>query len=121
MENDIYSNTEGSMDSNEEDPALQDWVVLCETYDYMESELIEALLRDSEIECMTRNKADTVTDELGTRSIGRISTGTPIIMYVKKSDETRAIAMLNEDKSHLLDGEDPDPGNSDDDIIKPGE
>ena len=109
------------MENNEEELAALDWVELCETYDYMESELIEALLRDSEIECMTKNKADTVADELGTRSIGRISTGVPIIIYVKKSDESRAIAMLNEDRSHLLEGEDLDLGNSEDDIIKPGE
>ncbi|HAX47962.1 MAG TPA: hypothetical protein PK605_11410 [Ignavibacteria bacterium] len=108
------------MENTGESSERQDWTVLCETYDYMESELIEALLRDREIQYETKNKADTLSDELGSRIIGKASTGIPILIYVKSSDETRAIAMLNEDWSHLLDGEDPDFGNTEDDSIKPG-
>lgn len=97
----------------------ESWVVLCETNDYMESELIEALLRDSSIEYLTKNKADTASDELGTRIMGRISAGIPIIIYIKKTDEARALNMLNEDKSHLLDREDLDFGIITDDIGDP--
>ncbi len=49
-----------------------EYVVLCETYDYMESELIEALLNDSGIEYHTKNKADTSSGELGSRIMERI-------------------------------------------------
>ena len=97
----------------------ESWVILCETYDYMESELIEALLRDSSIEYLTKNKADTASDKLGTRIIGRISAGIPIIIYIQKADEARALNMLNEDKSHLLDREDLDFGIITDDIGDP--
>lgn len=86
------------------------FVVLCETYDYMESELIEALLKDSGIEYFTKNKSDTSISELGTRIMERISTGVPIIFYVKAQDEDRAFELLNEDRSHLLDDENLDFG-----------
>lgn len=87
-----------------------EFIVLCETYDYMESELIEALLADSGIEFHTKNKADTSSGELGTRVMERISTGIPIIIYVKAIDEQKAYELLNEDRSHLLDDENLDFG-----------
>lgn len=91
-----------------------EFVVLCETYDYMESELIEALLTDSGIDFYTKNKADTSSSELGTRVMERISTGIPIIIYVKAIDEAKAYELLNEDRSHLLDDEDLDFGKTED-------
>ena len=84
-----------------------EYIVLCETYDYMESELIEALLTDSGIEFHTKNKADTSSSELGTRIV-------PIIIYVKAIDEQKAYDLLNEDRSHLLDDEDLDFGKTED-------
>ncbi|HWA05716.1 MAG TPA: hypothetical protein VG961_04140 [Ignavibacteria bacterium] len=93
-----------------------EFIVLCETYDYMESELIEALLTDSGIEFHTRNKADTSSGELGTRIMERISTGIPIIIYVKAGDEAKAYELLNEDRSHLLDDENLDFGKNEDEL-----
>lgn len=93
-----------------------EYIVLCETYDYMESELIEALLNDSGIEYHTKNKADTSSGELGTRIMERISTGIPIIFYVRASDEKKAYELLNEDRSHLLDDEDLDFGKTGDEL-----
>ncbi len=93
-----------------------EYIVLCETYDYMESELIEALLTDSGIEFHTKNKADTSSSELGTRIMERISTGIPIIIYVKAIDEQKAYELLNEDRSHLLDDENLDFGKTEEEL-----
>jgi len=93
-----------------------EFIVLCETYDYMESELIEALLTDSGIEFHIKNKADTSSSELGTRIMERISTGVPIVIYVKAIDEHKAYDMLNEDRSHLLDDVNLDFGKTEDEL-----
>ena len=93
-----------------------EYIVLCETYDYMESELIEALLTDSGIEFHTKNKADTSSSELGTRITERITTGIPIIIYVKAIDEQKAYELLNEDRSHLLDDENLDFGKTEEEL-----
>jgi hypothetical protein len=94
------------------------WVILQETYDFMESELIEALLNDNNIEFLTKNKADTASGELGTRVMERISTGIPIIIYVKQMDEMKANKIINEDRSHLLDDENLDFGDLEDESDK---
>ena len=104
------------MENNEDRSSLDDWVILCETNDYLESELIEALLRDSSIEYLTKNTADSASVEPGTGVIGKITAGIHIIIYIKKADEARALNMLNEDRSHLLDRKNLDFGIITDDI-----
>ncbi len=46
----------------------------------------------------------------------RISTGIPIIIYVKAGDEAKAYELLNEDRSHLLDDENLDFGKNEDEL-----
>ena len=97
-----------------DEPNETKWINVHETYDYIGSELIEAILRDNDVEYLVKNKADNVSDELGNRVMNRISTGIPIIFYVKDIDTQKAIEIINMDRSEMLDDPELDFGELED-------
>jgi hypothetical protein len=83
---------------------IEGWVKIYETYDYMQSELIEAKLNDEGIEYQIMNKADIgYTMDLGNSDMGRSAVNMPFKFFVKPEDGDKALKLINEDKSAMLD------------------
>ncbi len=87
-----------------EEEIIEGWVKVYETYDYMLSELIEAKLHDEAIEYQLMNKADIgSTMVVGNSEMGREIVGLPLKFFVKPEDAEKALALINEDKSKMMD------------------
>ncbi len=83
---------------------IEGWQKIFETYDYMLSELIEAKLHDSGIEYQLMNKADIGnTMVVGNAEMGREAVGMPLKFFVKPEDAEKALGLINEDKSKMMD------------------
>ncbi len=98
-----------------EEEIVEGWKKIFETYDYMLSELIEAKLTDSGIEYQLMNKADIgSTMAVGNAEMGREAVGMPLKFFVKPEDVEKAIGLINEDKSKLMDDPNAEFESSDD-------
>lgn len=88
---------------------VEGWVKIYEVYDFMLSELIKTKLSDSNIEYQIMNKADLgYTMELFNTQMGRASVNRPYKFFVKPGDKEKALEIINEDRSTLLDNPDLD-------------
>lgn len=87
-----------------EDEFIEGWEKVYETFDFMLSELIEAKLHDSNIEYQLLNKADLGnTMAVGNAALGREAVGMPLKFFVKPEDAEKVMALINEDKSKMMD------------------
>ena len=87
-----------------EDEFIEGWEKIYETFDFMLSELIEAKLNDANIEYQLLNKADLGnTMAVGNAALGREAVGMPLKFFVKPEDAEKALALINEDKSKMMD------------------
>lgn len=87
-----------------EEEIIEGWVKIYETFDFMLSELIEAKLNDSNIEYQLLNKADLgSTMAVGNAALGREAVGMPLKFFVKPEDAEKALGLINEDKSTMMD------------------
>ncbi len=85
---------------------IEGWEKVHETFDFMDAELIEARLKDEDIEYQVMNKADIgYTLDVGNNKMGRQALGLPMKFFVRPEDKDKAIEIINEDRSALL--EDP--------------
>jgi hypothetical protein len=88
---------------------IEGWVKVYETYDQMLGNLIEARLKDENIQYQVMNKADIgYTMEVGNNAIGRQATGLPLKFFVMPDDVEKAKNIVNEDRSTMLDNPDLD-------------
>jgi hypothetical protein len=87
-----------------EEEIIEGWVKIYETYDFMLAELIEAKFHDETIEYQLMNKADIgSTMAVGNAKMGREAVGIPLKFFVKPEDAEKALALINEDKSKMID------------------
>jgi hypothetical protein len=85
---------------------IEGWEKVHETFDFMDAELIEARLKDEDIEYQLMNKADIgYTMDVGNNKMGRQALGIPMKFFVKPEDKEKAQEIISEDRSALL--EDP--------------
>jgi len=83
---------------------IEGWTKIYETYNYMLAELIEAKLKDANIEHQIMNKGDIgYTMEVGNALMGREATGMPFKIFVMPNDIETATKLINEDKSTMMD------------------
>jgi hypothetical protein len=70
----------------------------------MLAELIEAKFHDESIEYQLMNKSDIgSTMAVGNAKMGREAVGIPLKFFVKPEDAEKALALINEDKSKMMD------------------
>jgi hypothetical protein len=92
---------------------IEGWVKVYETYDQMLGNLIEARLKDEQIDCQVMNRGDIgYTMEVGNNAMGRNATGLALKFFVQPPDVQRALEIINEDRSTLLDNPDLDFDNT---------
>ena len=85
---------------------IEGWIKVHETYDFMDAELIEARFTDEDMEFQVLNKADIgYTMDVGNNEMGRQALGLPMKFFVKPEDKDKALEIISEDRSSLL--EDP--------------
>ncbi len=83
---------------------IEGWIKIYETFDYMLGELIEAKLKDANIEYQVMNKGDIgYTMEVGNAPLGREATGMAFKFFVMPNDVETAKNLINEDKSAMMD------------------
>jgi hypothetical protein len=99
----VQFNPSGS--GNESDKPIGNWVILYEERELIVAELVEARLQDEGIEYYTLNKLDLgYALECGANWTNKTS-GRIITILVHPEDEEKAKAIIEEDRSKLL--EDP--------------
>jgi len=92
-----------------EEEMVEGWVKVYEESDVLISELIEAKLKDRGIEYQIMNKADIgYTMDVGNNEMGRSALGMPFKFFVKPEDAEKALKIINEDDSAMLDNPDLD-------------
>ncbi|RPI13400.1 MAG: hypothetical protein EHM58_18515 [Ignavibacteriae bacterium] len=77
---------------------IDEWVKVFETDNKPKADLIEARLRDENIEYRVKNNSDVEH----TVFVGNIGLGLPIQLYVKQTDLTHVNRLLHEDRSEML-------------------
>jgi hypothetical protein len=83
---------------------IEGWVKIYETCDNMLAGLIEAKLKDGALEYQLMNRADIgYTMEMGNSVMSRASVGRPLKFFVKPEDAEKALALITEDKSAMMD------------------
>jgi hypothetical protein len=85
------------MEKTTED-SVNEWVKVYETDNKPKADLIEARLRDENIEYRVKNNSDIEQ----TVFVGNIGLGLPIQIFVKQTDLTHVHRLLNEDRSEML-------------------
>ncbi len=81
---------------------IDDWVKVFESPDIIEAELVEAMFRDANIEFMNANKSNIGYSVY----VGPILTdnfGSPVKLFVHTMDEGKALGLISEDKSKIMD------------------
>jgi Putative prokaryotic signal transducing protein len=92
---------------------IDDWEKVFESPEIMEAELIEARLKDEGIEYQAINKLDLgYTTEIG--QFWTFNSGKPVKIFVHPNDKEKALSLINEDRSNLLDYPDLDFGKAED-------
>jgi hypothetical protein len=79
---------------------IADWIKIYETDNKPKADLIEARLRDENIEYQVRNNSDIEQ----TVFVGNVGLGLPIQIYVKHDDEKKVQKLIQEDRSDILKG-----------------
>lgn len=92
-----YKRDSITMEKTTED-SINEWVKVFETDNKPKADLIEARLRDENIEYRVKNNKSIEQ----TVFVGNIGLGLPIQIYVKQTDLTHVNKILNEDRSELL-------------------
>lgn len=96
-----------------EEEIIGAWVKVYESSFIMEAELVEARLKDEGIEYQVKNKMDLGYNiKLG--SYFTYNAAMPVKIFVHPQDEIKALNLINEDKSELLDNPDLDFGKTED-------
>ena len=113
QEEELTEDSTKDSDSEEEEHPLDDWVVVFESAETMEIELVEARFDDAGIEYFTHNKQP-LRNTVGLGTSWAYTSGNPIIIFVRPEDEEKAIAVIEEDRSKLLDNPDLDFGKPED-------
>ena len=89
---------------------IANWIKVFESPEIMEAELIEARLKDQGIEYEVMNKLDLgYTVEIG--QYWTYNAGRPVKIFVHPKDKIKALDIINEDRSTLLDDPNLDFGN----------
>ena len=92
---------------------IGDWVKVFESPVIMEAEVVESRLRDEEILYQTKNKKD-FGYTVGFGQNMNYNAGNSIKIFVQSKDNEKALNLINEDRSELLDDPDLDFGNTED-------
>lgn len=87
---------------DEEEHQLDNWVIVFESAETMEIELVEARLSDVGIEFYTHN-AHRLRNTMGLGTSWAYTSGNPTVIFVRPGEQDRAIAVIEEDRSKLLD------------------
>lgn len=98
-----------------ENERIKDWIKVFESPDFLEADLIEARLKDQNIEFYSVNKSDIgYTVEIG--KYWSYNAGLPVKIFVHMKDQLKALDLINEDRSNLLDDENLDFGKTEDEL-----
>lgn len=102
MNDEEINESEEQEETEDPEHKLEDWVVVFESPDFLEADLVEARFSDENIEYYTINKQDIgYTVEIG--SYWTYNAGKPITIFVRPEVQDRAIAIIEEDRSKMLD------------------
>ena len=94
---------------------IKDWIKVYESPDFLEADLIEARLNDQNIEFYTINKSDIgYSVEIG--KYWTYNAGLPVKIFVHMKDQLKALELINEDRSKILDDENLDFGLTEDEM-----
>jgi hypothetical protein len=96
------SSEDSEIEFEEAENPIDNWIVVFESAETMEVELVEARFDDEGIEYYTHNKQE-LRNNVGLGTSWVYTSGNPMIIFVRPENEEKARLLIEEDRSKLLD------------------